>query len=65
MPLISALRRQRQRQADLCEFEASLIYMVRLCHPHKKERKGVTSAVRVGVFLQFQHLARGRWVSEF
>lgn len=29
IPLISALR--RQRQADLCECEASLVYMVRLC----------------------------------
>jgi hypothetical protein len=25
-PLLSALRRQRQRQVDLCEFEASLVY---------------------------------------
>jgi hypothetical protein len=25
-PLIPALKRQRQRQADLCEFEASLVY---------------------------------------
>jgi hypothetical protein len=26
IPLIRALRRQRQRQADLCEFKASLVY---------------------------------------
>ena len=28
MPLIPALRRQKQRQMDLCEFEASLVYRV-------------------------------------
>jgi hypothetical protein len=26
MPLIPKLRRQRQRQADLCEFKANLVY---------------------------------------
>ena len=26
MPLIPALRRQRQRQVDLCEFDTNLIY---------------------------------------
>ena len=28
IPLISAFRRQRQKQAGLCEFEATLIYIV-------------------------------------
>ena len=49
MPLIPALRRQRQRQVDLCEFEASLVYRVssrtgskaigKHCFKRKKERK--------------------------
>ena len=28
MPLVPALRRQRQRQEDLCEFEVNVIYRV-------------------------------------
>ena len=47
MPLIPALR--RQRQADLCEFEASLVYIASsrtaratLKHPVSKQTKKVT-----------------------
>jgi hypothetical protein len=28
VPLVPVLRRQRQRQEDFCEFEASLVYIV-------------------------------------
>ena len=39
MPSILALRRQRQRQEDLCEFQASLVYRVSTRTPRATEKK--------------------------
>jgi hypothetical protein len=39
MPLISALRRQRQRLVDLCEFQANLAYTEKSCLKNQKKKK--------------------------
>ena len=39
MPSILALKRQRQRQEDLCEFQTSLVYRVSTRTPRATEKK--------------------------